>query len=157
MPPHLPTTQLRTDRGAVSWVTLLLLALLVCGAYLAWVWGPVLILNVEAKQVVRDYINQAVKNTDDAALVQNMTVKLAALDETVTTDERGKRQRQPTIVVDPSAVTWERNTDGDPPTLHVAFSYHRTIELPYLKRWVERDYVIDLTEEISRPNWGPPR
>jgi hypothetical protein len=125
--------------------------------YLAWVWVPVYVVHYETKQVARDYINQAVKDPDDASLVQRMTAKLAVLDETYSTDEHGKRVRVPTVVVEPSEVTWERKGDTDPPTLHVAFSYRRNIELPFLNRWVEREFTVDLTEEISRPNWGPAR
>jgi hypothetical protein len=157
MSPAPSTPVCRTERGAVSWVTLLLLVALVGGAYLARVWIPVFILNYEAKQVARDYINQAVKDKDDAGLVLRMTQKLAALDSYETLDDAGKGVRVPTVLVNPSAVTWERSHDSDKPTLHVAFSYRRTIELPILKRWVEREYFIDLTEDISRPDWGPPR
>jgi hypothetical protein len=147
----------RAERGAVSWVTLLLLVLAVVGGYAAWVWIPLYLVNYEAKQVARDYIHQAVKDPDDAKLVQKMTAKLSSLDDSESLDENGAPVRGPSVVVAPDAVTWERDTDSDPPTLHVAFSYRRTILLPLLNRWVERDFYVDITEDLSRPNWGPAR
>jgi hypothetical protein len=153
----LPTPVRRTERGAVSWVTLLLFVLVVGGGYLAWVWIPVYILDYEAKQVARDYINQAVKDPDDAGLVLRMTQKLAVLDSTEELDDAGKPVRVPVIVVDPSTVTWERDRDATPPTVHVAFAYRRRIELPFLDRSVEREFIVDITEDISRPDWGPAR
>ena len=53
------------ERGGVSWVSALLLLGLVTAGYLLSVWGPVYVVHYEVKQVVRDYANQAVKNTND--------------------------------------------------------------------------------------------
>jgi hypothetical protein len=147
----------RAERGAVSWVTLLLLALAVTGGYLAWVWIPVYALNYEAKQVAYDYLNQAVKESDDALLVVLMARKLAALDKSDTLDENGERVSGPTVVVDPAHVTWERDTQADPPTLRIAFTYRRTILLPVLNRWVVKDLDVDINGDLARPNWGTTR
>ena len=66
--PGRPRSARRGERGGVSWVTLLLLVLVVGGGYLAWVWGPIYFENYAVKQVVRDYMNQAIKNHDDEGL-----------------------------------------------------------------------------------------
>ncbi len=153
----LPQPARRAERGAVSWVTLLLILLVAGGAYLVLTWGPVYVLHYEAKQVARDYMNQAVKDPDDATLVKNMTLKLASLDTMEVLGEDGKPTQVPVVSVAPEDVAWERHADATPPTLHVAFRYRRIVNYPFLKRWTEREFGIDLTEDISRPDWGPAR
>jgi hypothetical protein len=39
----------------------------------------------------------------------------------------------------------------------VSFEYPREIELPFLNRFVERTFVVDLEMDISRADWVPPR
>ena len=141
----------------MSWVSLLLLALAVSGGYLAWVWGPVYFVHVEAKTVVRDYMNQAIKNQNDDALVLRMTQRLAALDEVNALDEDGTRVKVPAVDVKPEDVSWTRDADATPPTLRVAFTYRRNVEFPFLNRWVEHELSIDLTQDLARADWGPAR
>ncbi len=145
----------RSDRGAITWVTLVLVAALASGAYLAYVWVPVYWLHYAVKQVVRDYANQAVKDPNDAQLVEKMCHKLRVLDETVGVGEDGRPVRIPSVLVAPREVTWERT--ADPPTLHVAFEYSRVVELPLLERTAEKVFEVDMVLDISRPDWGPTR
>src|SRR5512145_2862757 len=70
----------RGERGAITWVTALLLAGLAAGGYLAVVWAPIWIVQYEVKHVVRDYGNRAVKNPNDQQLVADMCAKLRSLD-----------------------------------------------------------------------------
>ena len=104
----------RLARGGISWVTAFFLALLVGAAYLAWTWGPVYVVHYEVKQVVRDYMNQAVKEPNDDQLVQDMLHKLRVLDQIEMPDENGRLVAVPTVRVSPDAVTWERDTHRDP-------------------------------------------
>jgi hypothetical protein len=145
------------ERGAITWVTALMLAGLAGGGYLAVVWVPVWVVHYEVKQVVRDYGNQAVKNVDDAALVDAMCRKLASLDTTRSPGPDGQLQAHPTVEVQPQEVTWDRDTAAQPPTLHVAFDYHRDVFYPLLDRWAGREMRVDLTMDISRAEWGPAR
>ena len=145
----------RLERGAASWVTLLLVLGLAGAAYAAVVLVPPAVLHYEVKQVVRDYGNQAVKNRDDAELVAGMVRKIRSLDDTVTVDEAGRTRREPTVDLRVQDVTWERT--GEPPTLHVAFEYPRSLTLPFLDRTLERTYAVDLTMDLTRPDWGPAR
>jgi hypothetical protein len=138
-------------------VSLLLLALVVGGGYLAWTWGPVYVLHFEARQVVRDYMSRAIKVPTDAVLVEGMLRDLRALDQQEVPDESGKLVKVPTIQVDPTAVTWERDSATAPPSLHVAFEYTRDVPYPLLKRWTEKTLSIDFTEDLVRPDWGPSR
>jgi hypothetical protein len=147
----------RSARGGITWVTAVLLVLLVGGGYLAWTWGPVWILHFEVKQTVHDYMNQAVKNPDDAELVQNLVHKIRTLDEQLVPGENGELVEVPTVDVDPGAVTWERDLAADPPTLHVQLQYSRAVKYPLVDRWTEVTLDVDLTQDIARPDWGPSR
>lgn len=147
----------RPERGQVSWVSLVLLLLLGGAIYLGRVWIPVYIVHHEVKQTVRDYMNRAVKDRDDATLVAGMCARIAALDETVEIGEDGRPIRTPTVVVTPDQVTWERDTSGSPPMLHVAFEYVRVVKYPWLDRTQERVMSVDFTEDIAIPNWGVQR
>jgi hypothetical protein len=145
----------RLERGGVSWVTLLLVLGLAAGAYAAVVFVPAMVLHYEVKQVVRDYGNQAIKNLDDAALLDGMVRKIQSLQTVDGVDEAGRRVRLPVVDLAKRDVTWERSVQ--PPSLHVEFEYPRTLELPWLDRKLERVYRVDLTMDQTRADWGPSR
>jgi hypothetical protein len=153
----LPPFPARSARGGITWVTALLLTIVAAGAYVAWTWGPVYILHYEVKQVVRDYMNQAVKDPNDQQLVQDMLHKLRVLDGIDGLDESGRRATVPTVQVAAEDVTWERNTLLPPPSLHVAFAYTRPVRYPLLERWTQATLSVDLTADLTRPDWGPMR
>ncbi len=119
------------------------------------VFGPAMVLHYEVKQVVRDYGNQAVKNPDDAALLEGMLTRIRFLQSVDGVDEAGRRVRTPVIDLTARDVVWERTTQ--PPSLHVEFEYPRTLELPWLDRRLERVYRVDLTMDLTRADWGPSR
>jgi hypothetical protein len=145
------------ESGAITWVTAVILAGLAVGAYLAVVWVPVWFVHYEVKQVVRDYANQAVKNPDDASLVAGMCRKLRILDTIRVPGPDGRPEPRPTVEVSPQDVTWERDPASSPPTLRVAFEYRRDVFYPLLDRWTEKIMRVDITADIARPDWGPPR
>ena len=145
----------KLERGAASWVTLVLVLGIAAAAYAAVVFVPVFVLNYEVKQVVRDYGNQAVKNPDDAALLEGMTQKIRTLQQVDGFDEAGRRVKVPVIDVRKQDVIWERS--AEPPSLHVEFEYPRVLELPWLERRIERVYRVDLTMDLKRADWGPAR
>jgi hypothetical protein len=154
-PPPIPPP--RGVRGQISWVTALLLVLLGGGGYLAWIWIPVYVVDFEAKQVVRDYMHQAVKDPDDAGLRERMVARLRLLDTTEAVDAEGQPARLPVVQVAAQDVTWERNREARPPTLRVAFDYVRVVRWPGLDRRTEKTFTVDLTEDVSIPDWGPAR
>jgi hypothetical protein len=149
-----PASRRPLERGQFSWVSLLLLVVFVGGVYLAAVWAPIYILHYEVKQTVRDYMNRAVKNRDDEALISQMCLRLASIDTTVEIGEDGKKTSSPTVVVEPGDVTWERDATSTPRTLRVAFDYVRVVKYPWIDRSEERVMSIDFTEDISIPVWG---
>jgi hypothetical protein len=146
----------RGARGQISWVTLLLLTVLVGGGYLGWVYVPLYITDFQAKQVVRDYMNQAVKDRNDERLREWMVEKLRSIDKVEVRAEDGSITKVPVIDISTEDVTWERDSQP-PPTLHVAFTYTRVVQLPFLDRQMEKVFSIDFLEDISVPDWGPSR
>jgi hypothetical protein len=155
--PGRPGSARRGERGGISWVTLLLLVTLFGGGYWAVVWMPVYYENYAVKQVVRDYMNQAIKNHDDENLVHNMVLKIRSLDQRETVDDLGRAVRIPTVPLEERAVAWERDTRSQPPMLRVSFEYEREVTYPVLDRTTTKVFAIDLTNELSAADWGPPR
>ena len=145
----------RTDRGAASWVTVLLVLGLAAAAYAAVVFIPPAVLHYEVKQVVRDYGNQAIKNLDNEQLLRDMVQKIRSLDSVQGVDDAGRKVQIPVVDLQKEDVVWERTKE--PPNLHVAFEYSRTLELPWLNRSIDRVYRVDLNIDQVRADWGPQR
>lgn len=145
----------RLERGAASWVTVLLVLGLAAAGYAAVVFVPPAVLHYEVKQVVRDYGNQAVKNPNDERLRNDMVQKIRSLADEPVVDEAGRKVRVPVVDLRVEDVAWDRT--ADPPSLHVVFEYPRTLDLPGLDRSVDRVYRVDLTMDLTRPDWGPAR
>ncbi len=147
----------RRERGQISWVTLLLIAAVTAGGYLGWVWLPLYFENYTVKQVVRDYMNQAIKDRDDATLRRNMVLKIRSLDHVEMVDYRGERVSVPAIPLEEPQVEWERNDNPPPGTLRVAFAYERRVVYPILDRTDVKVFEVDLTGDLARADWGPAR
>jgi hypothetical protein len=140
-------------RGQISLVSLVLLLGLASAAYLAYVWGPIWIVHYEVKQVVRNHMNQAVRNREDAQLVERMTSRIRALDKIERLDEHGRATTVPAVDLRADDVTWERDTSAQPPMLRVGFSYTREITYPWLERTTEKTFEVELENDLSVPNW----
>ncbi len=147
----------RAPRGAISWVTLLLIAAVVVAGYLLWVWAPIYYENYGVKQVVRDYMNQAVKNPDDEGLRRNMVGKIRSLVYVDALDAWGRPTQVPAIALEERDVAWERDLRSQPPTLRVAFQYVRDVDLPLLDRTTSKVFTVELSNDLTRPDWGPAR
>ncbi len=147
----------RAERGAITWVTLLLLVAAVVTGYLLWVWAPIYYENYAVKQVVRDYMNQAIKNTDDEALRSLMVSKIRSLVQVEGVDQWGRPAHVPGIALEERDVTWERDTSAQPPMLRVSFEYAREVTLPFLDRTATKVFTVDLSNDLTHPDWGPAR
>jgi hypothetical protein len=147
----------RMQRGAITWVTLLLLVGGVVVGYLLWVYAPIYYENYAVKQVVRDYMNQAVKNPNDDTLRSFMVLKIRSLAEVEGVDAYGRPVRLPAIALEDRDVTWERDRSAQPVMLHVRFDYVREVHLPILDRTATKEFTVDLTNDLTIPNWGPAR
>ncbi len=144
----------RSARGQITWVTLVLLVAVVGGGYLAWAWAPVYYRHIEAKQVVRAYVNKAIKDTNDARLVDQLCGDLARVDQVDVPGEDGTVAPAPAIDVSPDQVVWERDTGAQPPTLHVRVEYEAPVRYPFLDRVDRKTFVIEVSEELVVPSWG---
>lgn len=144
----------RGERG-VTWVTLLLLLVVAGGGYLAWVWVPLYFDNYTVRQVVADYMNQAVKNQDDAQLRRDMVQKLESLRQIELVDAEGRAVRVPAVSVAEHAITWDR--DPATKTLRVAFDYERQVVYPFLDRVEIKVFSVDRSNDLRPPDWSPPR
>ena len=147
----------RGERGGVTWVTLVLLGMVVGGGYLSWVWVPLYFESYTVKQVVRDYMNQAIKNTDDDALRRDMVLKIRSLESLPSTNAFGGATSVPAVPLEEHEVTWVRNSSAQPATLHVAFQYDRQVVYPILNRVEVKAFEVDLTGDLARADWGPAR
>jgi hypothetical protein len=145
----------RGERGGVSWVTLLLVAVVAGGGYLLWVWGPIYIENYTVKQVVKDYANQAIKNPNDAELRAAMVAKIHSLGQIDTVDAYNRPVKVPAIPVVESEVVWQRDVQAK--TLRIAFEWERQVVYPLLDRVTVTTFTFDRTEDLTRADWGPSR
>jgi len=136
-----------------AWVSLLLLLAVAGVCYLGWVWVPIYMDHYEVKQVTRDFMNQAVKNRDDAMLVEGLSARLATVRVLKGKDEDGAEWAAPAVEVAPDAITWERDKDAKPPTLHVAFEYEREVVYPWTGRTTTTTFSLDLQQDIDVPVW----
>src|SRR5512137_2404682 len=100
----------RSERGAITWVTLVLLLSLVTGAYLAVVWGPVYIVRYEVGLLTSEFANKAVHNHDDAALVREFCDRLGRLDQVRAPAPDGTLATVPAVDLRPADITWVRDT-----------------------------------------------
>jgi hypothetical protein len=130
-----------------------LLAALVAGVYLAWVWVPVYATHYEVKRVVREVGYRAAKDRDDGQLVEALASRLRALDA-VPAPAADARARRALIDLQPQDITWER---VPPASLHIAFEYERQVAYPIIDRTVDRVMTVDLVLDVSRPIWEASR
>lgn len=141
------------ERGQFSWVTFLLLTMLVVGTYLAIVWVPVFIVHRQIQGLVRESVNKAIRDKNDQKLVLDLCRRIAALQGTEIVDDKGRVVTVPAVDLSPSDVSWERDTSVTPPTLRVSFEYVRVVEYPLLDRTEELVLSVDYSDEIGVPKW----
>jgi hypothetical protein len=141
------------ERGGITWVTLLMLATLVAGGYLAVVWGPVYIVRYEAKVVTGEVANLAVHERDDAKLVALLCDKLGALAQVRALGTDGSITEARAVDLRPEDVTWERDASGTPRTLHIAFEYTTSVYYPIIDRFAEKTFAVDMVRDITPVKW----
>ena len=157
MPASRTTHRLPHGRGAISWVTAVMLLALALGAYLAWVWFPIWMTHYDVKAVVQEYANLAIHNPSDGDLRERMAKKIESLEYEQVLLDNGTVGRQPAIRLAAQDVTWERENGEAGPVLHVAFEYQRRIFYPFVKAERIKTMTIDLRLDLSRPDWGTRR
>ena len=119
----------RAERG-LTWVSFLLLVLVVGGAYWAWVFGPAYIDNLAVKRICATGANLAYAERNDATvrtwLYNNIREQFAY----EYMQANGMRAKGYKIEFEPSDVRLERILA--PPLIRIDVSYSRTIEMPIL-------------------------
>jgi len=130
-----------------------LLASLLGGGYLAVVWVPVYIVRYEAGMVATEFVNKAVHNRDDAALVSGLCARLAKLDQVKAPAADGSIITVPAVDLRPEDVTWQRDTAAVPPTLHLAFEYTAVVHYPIFDRFTEKTFGIERSQDIQPVKW----
>ena len=148
-----PSSRPRPPRGEITWVGVLLLALLLGGAYFGKMWGPAYLLHMDVKYTTRATINEGVHQRDDQKLVRSLCDKLAALGHEEVVDEQGRVTSHPLVDVRPGAVTWERDAKATPARLHAAFEYVRAVRYPWTDQVAEKTFSVDITQDIDVPRW----
>jgi hypothetical protein len=144
----------RGGEDGAAWLSLLLLLAVVGGSYLAWTWAPVYFSHYEVKQIARDYMNQAVKDRHDEALVARMIERIKRVELLRQEGPDGRPENVPVIVVDPRDVSWERDTSTTPPVLRVSFSYERDVRYPLVDHTGTKVFTVDLENELAPADWG---
>lgn len=147
----------RAQRGAITWVTLLLVVVIAIAGYLVWVWAPIYYENYAVKQVVRDFENQAVKNPNDESLRRSMVARIRSLAQVDAVDQAGQPVRVPAVAIEEGDVTWERDLDSQPPMLRVSFEYLREVELPILGGTTSKAFTVDISSDLTHADWGSSR
>jgi len=146
-----PARAARRRASGSAWVNTLLLLALAGVTYLTVVWLPVYVDHYQARQVTRDFMNQAVKNRDDAQLVAGLSRRLATVRTLRGTDEEGRQWTAPAVDVPPESIGWER--DVETKTLRVWFEYEREIVYPFLDRSTVKLFTVDFEYDITVPQW----
>lgn len=153
MSPSASPRSRRSERGAITWVTLVLLLSLVTGAYLAVVWAPVYIVRYQAGMLTNEFANKAVHNHDDASLLKEFCERLGRLDQVSTQGPDGTITVEPAVDLRPADVTWERDVASSPPTIHIAFEYTTSVHYRWLDRFGQKTFAIEKFQDIQPARW----
>jgi hypothetical protein len=137
----------------VSWITMLGFVSAVAAVYLGWVWVPLYLDNYTVHQAVRATMNQAIKDTDDAALVRRLCEKIRGIRMVDGVDAWGRKVPVPAVMVEEQQVSWTRDTVGSPPTVRIAFEYEREVVYPFIDRTTTKTFVIEDSSDISPVKW----
>ena len=97
----------------MTWVSVLLVILLVGGAYLGSVWLPLWFDHYTVKQVVADYMNQSAKNHDDEQLRRDMVAR-SAPSSPWRASSSGRKVKVPAIPLDEGGVPGSGQRDPHP-------------------------------------------
>jgi hypothetical protein len=72
-------------------------------------------------------------------------------------DAYGQPARVPAVPLEDGDVAWERDRSSQPPVLRVSFEYTREVALPILDRVATKAFVVEESNELTIPDWGPSR
>ena len=126
---------MRRLRGAVNLVNLTLLVAVVSGSYLAWIYIPLWLDDLDVREALAAGAGQlTAENTAlDAAGVQNLVAQRLSRVGSHWEEQDGKQVEVPGLGLEPDDVQVERGADGR--TGRVTVDYTRTVRLKPLNRY----------------------
>lgn len=126
---------MRRPRGAVNLVNLTLTVTVVAGTYLAWIYIPLWLDDLDVREALAAGVGQLTS--------ENLGMTEAAIQKTVATrlasvgyhweEQDGKQVQVPGLGIEPDDVQIERSADGRSGRLSV--DYVRTVKLKPLERY----------------------
>jgi len=125
----------RRLRGAVNLVNLTLLVAVVSGSYLAWIYIPLWLDDLDVREALAAGAGQlTAENTAlDAAGVQNLVAQRLSRVGSHWEEQDGKQVEVPGLGLEPDDVQVERAADGK--SGRVTVDYARTVRLKPLDRY----------------------
>lgn len=125
---------MRRLRGAVNLVSLTLLVAVVSGAYLAWIYVPLWLDDLDVREALAAGVGQlTAENSLDAAGVQQMVAGRLSRVGSHWEEQDGKQIEVPGLGLEPDDVQIERGADGK--SGRVTVDYARTVRLKPLNRY----------------------
>ncbi len=129
---------MRRPRGAVNLVNLTLILIVAAGAYIAWLYVPLWLDDLDVREAIAAGVGQL--PIEPSALDGHIRTRVAARLNTVGThweDQDGKRVEVPGLGIEPDEIQVERNAQAK--TGRLSVDYARTVRLkPLNKFWTLR-------------------
>ena len=125
---------MRRPRGAVNLVNLTLIVLVLAGAYLAWLYVPLWLDDLDVREAVAAAVGQLTieSSTLDGQIRQRLATQLGSVG-THWEDQDGKRVEVPGLGIEADDVQIERSPEAK--TGRVTVDYARTVRLKPLQRY----------------------
>lgn len=126
---------MRRLRGAVNLVNLTLLVAVVSGAYLAWIYVPLWLDDLDVREALAAGVGQltAENSSLDAAGIQKMVALRLSKVGSHWEEQDGKQIEVPGLGLEPDDVQIERGADGK--SGRVTVDYARTVRLKPLNHY----------------------
>ncbi|HET9036506.1 MAG TPA: hypothetical protein VFN45_09885 [Myxococcaceae bacterium] len=125
---------MRRPRGAVNLVSLTLTVAFLSGAYLAWIYVPLWLDNLDVKQAVSAGVGQLTSELGaDPERVRAEVVRRLSNVGSHWEERDGRQVEVPGLGLDAGDVKLER--DGETKVVRLTVDYHRTVKLVPLERY----------------------
>lgn len=135
------------DRGAINFVNVFLVLLLVAGAYLAWIYIPPYVDFFGVRKAVRVACNRAYRDRSEDMVRDTVMREWADLKIQDDELEDGKITRKPTPFERVANVDVEFSKD--PPSVMINVHYTQHIVFPFLNKEKDLEFEYSHTEDLS--------
>jgi hypothetical protein len=137
------------QRGAASWVSLLLIAGIAAGAYFGLMYGPAYFEQIEVKQMLREQANTASRVPDEAlkANILNKAKQIGSHTEI----QNGQEMNIPGIVLLDDDVYITR--DDTTQMIIIQVSYAKRLDYPFTKKQKEIRFSPSVKESFAPVRW----